>query len=521
MRAVGTAQAESGLNDTQDLTGGHLRDALEGQAHTNKWAVLGLVSVGTFMTTLDASIVNISLPSIARTFHTPFGGAVEWVIIAYLIVIAATLLTFGRISDLIGRKPVWGAGLALFTLGSALCGAASSLTWLIAARAFQGLGGALLFAPSMAIITDTFAAADRGLALGLTTVVAALGISTGPTLGGLITDHMSWRWIFYINVPLGLVALLATWRLLGNVGRRAPQPFDPVGAGLIAVGVSTMALGLSFGQTWGWTSLRLLTCLAVSLVTLIAGVGVERRVRHPIIDPTLLHNRVFASSLLSMMLATLALFAVSFLLPFYFEALRGFSITSAGFFLTPLPLTIALVAPVSGRLADRIGSRELAAGGLAIACLGLLLLAGLDAHSSTWDIVWRLALTGLGQGLFQSPNARALMNAAPANEQGESSGLLATARVVGQSLSVALAGAIFAGFGGAMAARILAAPAQRGTLTAGELSALQLTFLSSFRAALLACAAFAAIGLGTALVRGDERSPEKGIEHDNAAQIVH
>jgi EmrB/QacA subfamily drug resistance transporter len=517
MVAVSAAKAGSTLKDPQDATGRQQREAVERRAHTNKWAVLGLVAVGTFMTTLDTSIVNISLPSIARTFHTPFGGAVEWVIIAYLIVIAATLLTFGRVSDLIGRKPVWVAGLILFTLGSALCGAASSLPWLVAARTFQGLGGALLFAPGMAIITDAFPAAQRGLALGSTTVVAALGVSAGPTLGGLITEHMSWRWIFYLNVPLGVLALLVTWRVLGNVGRRAPKSYDPAGAVLLAVGFATLALGFSFGQAWGWTSARLLTCLTVSVVALIAAAVVERRVRHPIIDLTLLHNRVFTSALLSMTLAMLALFAVSFLLPFYFDALRGFSVATSGVLLTPLPLTIAVIAPVSGWLADRMGSRGLAAGGLAIACLGLLLLAGLDAHSSTWEIIWRLALTGLGQGLFQSPNTRALMNAAPRDEQGESSGLLATARVIGQSLSVALAGAIFASFGGATAARILAPPVPRGILVAGELGALQLTFLRSFRAALLACAAFAAIGIGTALVRGHEQSPAARIKYENAS----
>jgi EmrB/QacA subfamily drug resistance transporter len=362
------------------------------------------VVIGTFMTTLDASIVNISLPSIACTFHTPFGGTVEWVIIAYLVVIAATLLTFGRVSDLIGRKPVWMAGLVLFTLGSALCGAAASLPWLVAARTFQGLGGALLFAPGMAIITEAFPAAERGLALGLTAVVAALRVSAGPTLGGLITAQVSWRWIFYLNVPLGVLDLLATWQVLGNSGRRLRQPFDPAGAGLLAVGFAALAVGLSFGQAWGWTSARLLTCLAVSVVALIVTIMVECRIRHPIIDLTLLHNRVFASALVSLTLAMLALFAVSFLLPFYFEELRGVSVATSGILLTPLPLTIAVVAPVSGWLADRMGSRSLAAGGLAIACVGLLLLAKLDAHSSTCESIWRLALTGLGQGLFQAPN---------------------------------------------------------------------------------------------------------------------
>jgi EmrB/QacA subfamily drug resistance transporter len=515
--AVSGAKRGSARDDAADRTGRRQTGPVERRAHTKKWAVLGLVAIGTLMTALDASIVNISLPSIAHTFHAPFGGAAEWVIIAYLVVIAATLLTFGRMSDIIGRKPVWVAGLVIFTLGSALCGAASSLPGLVAARAFQGLGGALLFAPGMAIISDAFPAAERGLALGLNAVVAALGVSAGPTLGGLITEAVGWRWLFYLNVPLGVFGLLGTWQVLDNAGPRAPQPFDPVGAGLLAVGLATLVLGLSLGQEWGWTSTRLLSCLTVSIVALLATVLVERRVRHPIIDLTLFHNRVFASALLTWTLAMLALFAVSFLLPFYFEELRGFSVATSGVLLTPLPLTIAVVAPMRGWLADRIGSRGLAAGGLAIACLGLLLLAGLDAYSSKWQIIWRLAITGLGQGLFQSPNARALLNAAPRDTRGESAGLLATARVVGQSLSVALAGAIFAGFGGATAGRVLATPAQRSMLAAGELDALQLTFLCSFRAALLVCAVCAAVGIGTALVRGDERSPAARITRETAS----
>src|SRR5204862_261726 len=242
----------------------------------HKWAVLALVAVGTFMTALDASIVNIGLPSIARTFRAPVDGAVEWVIIVYLVVIAGALLTFGRLSDLVGRKPVWMTGLALFTLGSALCGAASSLLMLVVTRAFQGLGGALIFAPGLAVVP------------------------------------------------------------------------------------------------------------------------VEQRVRRPIVDLALLRQPVLASSLGSMMLAMLALFAVSFVLPFYFEELRGFSVARAGFLLTPLPLTIAVVAPFSGALADRIGSRWLAAGGLALASAGLLLLTRLDPHSTIEQIVGCLVLIGLG-----------------------------------------------------------------------------------------------------------------------------
>jgi hypothetical protein len=218
----------------------------------NRWAVLGLVALGTFMTTLDASIVNISVPSIARTFQTPIGGAVEWVIIAYLTVVAASLLTFGRLSDAIGRKPVWEAGLASFTLGSVLCGAAGTLPMLIIARAFQGLGGALIFAPSFAIITEAFSPTDRGRALGLNSVVIAVATSLGPTLGALITAHLTWRWIFYVNVPLGVLGLLAARRLLPGGTTRSREPLDGPGAALFAVGLACLTLSLSLGQEWGW-----------------------------------------------------------------------------------------------------------------------------------------------------------------------------------------------------------------------------------------------------------------------------
>jgi EmrB/QacA subfamily drug resistance transporter len=458
------------------------------------------------MTALDASIVNIGLPSIARTFRTPVGAAAEWVVIAYLVAIAATLLSFGHLSDLVGRRPVWLAGLATFTIGSMLCGAAPSLALLVLARAFQGLGGAMIFAPGLAIITDAFPPAGRGRALGVNAVVFAVGTSLGPTLGGLITEHLSWRWIFYLNVPLGALALLASQAVLPRSGPRRREPFDASGAGLLAVGFALLTVGLSFSPEWGWSSVRLLTCLAVGTVALVGAVFVERRAPRPIVDLALFRDRMLASTLGSMTLAMLALFAVSFMLPFYFEELRGFSVEKSGLLLTPLPLTIAVVAPVSGSLADRIGSRWLAAGGLAVACLGLLFLARLGAGSPLGAVIGCLVLTGVGQGMFQTPNARALMNAVPPGKHGEASGLLATGRVVGQSLSVALAGAIFAGLGGASAGRALAATLA-GAVAPGDIAILQQTFLTGFKAALMVCAAVAAAGLLATLIRGDEQPP--------------
>ena len=198
--------------------------------HAGKWAVLAVVAIGVFMATLDSSIVNISLPSIAGYFSVPLNGAISWVIIAYLFATAAILLTAGRLSDMIGRKAVWLSGLVLFTGSSALCGIAPSLAFLIASRALQGLGGALLMSVSPAILTLAFPSTERGRALGLNAVIVALGVSVGPTLGGFITAYFSWRWIFYVNVPIGIIGIIMTLRVLTERVRRNPGRFDPPGA---------------------------------------------------------------------------------------------------------------------------------------------------------------------------------------------------------------------------------------------------------------------------------------------------
>jgi EmrB/QacA subfamily drug resistance transporter len=472
------------------------------EEQASKWAVFALAAPGAFMTTLDSSIVNISLPSIARAFGVPLSGAVEWIIIGYLVVIAGVLLTAGRLADMIGRKPIFIAGITIFTLGSAICGAAPSLGILIAARCFQGLGGALIFAVNIAMLTHAFPAKERGRALGLNSIVVALGISVGPTLGGIITEYLTWRWIFYINVPIGIILVSAALLVLTEPLHRDQGRFDPAGALLLAIGLASLTLGLSFGQEWGWTSARLFASVLVGVAALVAAILVERRVKAPVLDLHLLRNRVFASANISFILCMLALFAVGFLLPFYFEELKGYSTLEAGLLLTPFSLTLAAIAPFSGSLADRIGSRWLSPIGLAIACIGLVLLSQLNTQSSVWDIVWRLIVTGIGQGIFQAPNTRAIMGAAPLSQQGAASGILATGRVMGQSLSVALAGAIFASLGGAAAGSILAT--QRHTLSPASISALEATFVSSFHAAFLVCAGLAVLGVFTAAVRGKE-----------------
>ncbi len=275
--------------------------------------------------------------------------------------------------------------------------------------------------------------------------------------------------------------------------------FDPLGALLIAVGMAGLTAGLSFGQEQGWTSPLILTLLLLGLLALVTLPFVEQRVRNPVIVLALLRNRVFDSSMVSLLFSFLALFAVSFLMPFYLEHLRGFSTLQAGLLLTPVPVTLALIAPLSGSLADRIGSRWLTAGGLMIACIGLVLMGQLNEHSSLFAIVWRLILTSIGQGLFQAPNNSALIGSAPRHLQGSASGFLATARTMGQSMSMALAGAIFVGLGGATAGNFLVTHP-----TSVHLTGYQQTFDTAFQATFLACATIAAIGILACLVRGKE-----------------
>lgn len=497
------APAYSGISTNPRLERVPVLPAETVQRQMNRWVVLALAASSSFITTLDGSIVNIGLPTIAHTFHVGVSGAIEWVIIGYLVIIAAVLLTFGRLADMVGRRPIFLSGLAVFVLGSAFCGMAPSLELLILARLFQGLGGALIYSVNIAMITSAFPNSERGLALGLNAVIVSLGVAAGPTIGGVITQYLSWRWIFYVNVPICILVFSA-----GYFAYRERRPargqsgrFDPLGAALLAIGFAALTLGLSFGEEWGWASPGTLSAFVVGVVMLGIAVFVEQRIEHPIMDLHLIRNRTFALANISFMLCMMALFAPGFILPFYFEQLRGFSIIHTGLLMTPLPLALGVTAPLSGSLADRFGSRWLSPIGLALACTGLVLLSQLNAQSTTWDIVWRLAFTGFGQGLFQSPNTRTLMGAAPRNAQGEASGLLATGRVIAQSTSVALTGTVFTVLGAAAAGIALTAQSARN-LSLAHLNALQNTFVGGFHAALLVCALCAALGIFTAMARG-------------------
>ena len=467
------------------------------RAAPTRLTVFALVAIGVFMATLDSSIVNVSLAAIARHFDIVAGPLLGWVVLAYLVVVAGLLTTVGRLADLLGHRLVWTAGMLVFSGGSALCGAAPSLRTLVLARALQGIGGALLMATGPALLLSAFPKEQRGRAIGLHAVVVGLGVSSGPVLGGILTERFGFRAIFYVNLPFGLVGALFAWLWLAPREARRPVHFDPLGALLLGLGFGALTAVASLGQDLGLRSPLTLALLATVFVALPWLVHHERHHPHPIVDLSLFSDRVFAASSVSLVLSFLASFALSMLLPLYFQQLRGLDLEHTGLLLTPLPVTTALLSPLTGALSDRMGTRVLAAFGMLLLGAALLLLSTLDAHTPLWVAVIGLVLAGVGQAIFRAPNNSALMGAAPPHRQGVASSLLATARVLGQSLSIAIASAIFAAYGSADAGLALTQIAPPAVALAG----LQARFHAGYQVALWVMAAVAGVAALTSLMR--------------------
>ncbi len=454
-------------------------------ADNHRWLILLAIGVGSFMSALDGSVVNTILPVVSRAFGSDV-ATIEWVVTVYLLVVSGLLLSVGRLGDLRGHKPVYVSGFAVFVLGSALCGFAPNVVALIASRALQALGAAMLFANAPAILTKNFPAVERGRALGLQATMTYLGLTAGPSIGGWLADQLGWRSVFYINVPVGLIAVWLSLRFIP----RDPAPdraerFDPAGAVLFLLGLVTLLLGLNQGHAWGWTSFPIVGLLAAAGLLLAAFVVVEGRVPYPMLDLGLFRRRLFSASVASAVLNYICLYSIVFLLPFYLIQGRGLTPSQAGLILTAQPLVMAVVAPLSGALSDRIGSRLPSSLGMAILACGLFLLSRLGPQSSLPAVAASLAIAGLGTGIFISPNTSALMGSAPRNRQGIASGVLATARNVGMVIGVGVAGAIFT-----------------TVLALGQASDPSLALFHGVSAAFLAGSGFAALALLTSLARG-------------------
>jgi EmrB/QacA subfamily drug resistance transporter len=408
-----------------------------------KWLVLAAVGVGTFMSALDGSVVNTVLPLVSQAFRSDV-ASVEWVVTVYLLVVSGLLLSFGRLGDLRGHKVMYVSGFAVFVGSSALCGLAPSVGSLVAFRGLQALGAAMLFANGPAILTGNFPAAQRGQALGLQATMTYLGLTVGPALGGFLAGRLGWRSVFYINVPVGALAVALSARF---IPRDSPAEqrgrFDLAGAGAFLLGLVALLLALNEGHDWGWTSFAVLGLALGAAAFIVAFISIERHVTSPMLDLSLFASRLFSASTGSAVLNYICLYSIIFLMPFYLIDGRGLGPAQAGLILTAQPLVMAIAAPLSGTLSDRIGSRLLSSGGMVILGVGLLLLSRLGSESTFGQVAGCLVVVGLGVGIFISPNTSALMGSAPHNRQGIAAGVLATARNVGMVLGVGLAGAIF------------------------------------------------------------------------------
>ena len=415
-------------------------ETLSGNAR--RW-VLVTIGIGTFMSALDGSVANTLLPVLGRELGTDVAG-VEWVTTIYLLVISGLLLSVGRAGDLFGHRRLYLAGFVLFVLGSALCGLAGSAHALVALRAVQALGAAMLMATAPAILTRSFPAGQRGRALGALGTFTYLGLTVGPSLGGWLAGAFGWRSVFYINIPIGVLAIALALRAIADdrVTRRGER-FDFVGAALFTAGLVALLVALNQGHAWGWSSPAAVALLAAATLLLVAFVRLERRQSSPMLDLSLFRSRVFSASVASALLNYACVYAVLFVLPFLLIDGRGLSAQQAGLVLTAQPIVMAIVAPLSGSLSDRVGSRGPATLGMLLLTAGLVCLGLLVPHGALGAIAAALALVGLGVGMFVSPNNSALMGAAPRHRQGIASGVLATARNVGMVLGVGFAGAVF------------------------------------------------------------------------------
>jgi EmrB/QacA subfamily drug resistance transporter len=450
-----------------------------------KWLVLAAIGASTFMTALDTSVVNTILPVIRSAFNTDI-ATIEWVVTIYLLVVSGLLLSFGRLGDLRGHKPVFLTGFGIFITSSALCGFSGSASALIAFRGLQALGAAMLAANSPAILTKSFPASQRGQALGLQATMTYLGLTVAPSFGGWLTDWYSWRAVFYINVPVGL---LAFWLSARNIPKDKPgeraEKFDFLGAFLFVAGLVVLLFALNQGHAWGWTSPVILVLLLAAVFLLSAFIRVEARRPNPMLDLALFRNRVFSASVASAVLNYMALFSILFLLPFYLLQGRGLTPSQAGLILTVQPIVMAIVAPISGTLSDRIGVQLPSVLGMVILSAGLFMLSRLGPNSPLLEVAFALGISGLGTGIFISPNNSALMGSAPRFRQGIAAGILATARSVGMVLGIGLSGAIFT------------------TVMAGSQSSTAL-FVAAQSSFLVACG-IAVLGVVTSAVRGVEK----------------
>jgi EmrB/QacA subfamily drug resistance transporter len=406
-----------------------------------KWWVLTCTSLGMLLATINSGTLIIALPDLERSLHTTLLQLV-WVILVYMIVSTVLVLTAGRLSDLFGRKNAYVLGFLLFSAASLGAGFSGSGTQLILWRVLQGVGGAFLFANAAALVTDAFPKRELGLAMGTNTMVAAVGLVIGPVLGGALVA-ISWEWVFWFNLPFGIAGSVWAWLVLHEMaGRDEERGLDLIGTSAFVVGLTGLVLALSKGGLSGWNDKLVIAGFAAAVVLLPAFVLIERRGRAPMLDLSLFRNKLFTAASGAAFINGLSRFALLFLFVFYFQGPQEQSPIMAGLELAPMAIAMLVSSPIAGVIADRHGSRGLAALGMVVTAGGLAGMTTLQAHTAyVWSALW-LALVGVGSGMFNSPNTAAMMGVVPVHRRGIAAGARVMLQNTGAVISIAFVLAI-------------------------------------------------------------------------------
>jgi EmrB/QacA subfamily drug resistance transporter len=446
---------------------------------TRKWFTLAAVSFGLFMIMLDNTVVNVALPAIQSDLEADL-SELQWVVTGYALTFAALMLIGGKVADAYGRRLVFVVGIAVFTLASLWCGLAGSSDELIAARVLQGVGAALMNPATLSIIAATFPPRQRGTAIGIWAGVSALALAIGPLAGGLITEHVHWSWIFFVNVPVGVAAIAASYLFIDETRDETHERLDVPGLATSGIGLFALTYALIEANTYGWGSTRILGSFAVAAVMLLAFVLLERHQRAPMLPLDLFRNRTYTGANLVVLLVALAMFGIFFFMSLYMQNVLGYSAVQTGAAFLPMTILIILVAPIAGRTSDRIGSRGLLTAGMVLIAVQLVYFSQLGLHATFWNLLPAFLVGGVGMALTMTPSAAAATRGVSVDKAGVGSAVLNAARQVGGSLGIAIMGAIVAYEAG------------------GERT--PEAFIAGFEKALLVAAVVAAIGAVVAFV---------------------